>query len=48
MAVTPTTIFFKTPLQEFLMAQQFEDPALSLLWLWLQLWLGFSHWPGNF
>ena len=27
-------------------AQQVKDPALLLLWLWLQL--GFDPWPGNF
>ena len=30
------------------MAQEVKDIALSLLWLWLQLWCGFSPWPGNF
>ena len=30
------------------MAQQVKDPALSLLWLWLHLWLGVDPWPGNF
>ena len=30
------------------MAQQVKDPALSLLWLWLQLWRWFDPWPGNF
>ena len=30
-----------------LVVQPAEDPALSLLWLWLQLWLRFSPWPGN-
>ena len=25
-----------------------KDRALSLLWLWSQLWLGFDLWPGNF
>lgn len=24
-----------------------EDPALTLLWLRSQLWLGFDSWPGN-
>ena len=28
-------------------AQWVKDPALSLLSLWLQLWYGFSPWPGN-
>ena len=27
------------------MAQQVKDLVLSLLWLWLQLWLGFHLWP---
>ena len=26
------------------MAQQVEDPTLSLLWLWSQLWHGFDPW----
>ena len=30
-----------------LVDQQVKDPT-SLLWLWLQLWLGFDPWPGNF
>ena len=30
------------------MAQWVKDLALSLLWLWLLLWLGFDPWPGNF
>ena len=30
------------------MVQWVKDPALSLLWLWLQLWRGFNSWPGNF
>ena len=30
------------------MAQQTEDSALSLLWLWLRLWCGFDPWSGNF
>ena len=30
------------------MDQQVKDPVLSLLWPWLQLWQGFSLWPGNF
>ena len=30
------------------MAQQVKDPVLSLLWFWLQPWLGFDPWPGNF
>ena len=29
------------------MTQQVKDPALSLLWLRLHLWLGFDPWPGN-
>ena len=29
-------------------AQWVEDPALSLLWLWLLLCQGFNPWPGNF
>ena len=28
-------------LEEFLVAQQVKDSALSLLWLWLLLWHGF-------
>ena len=31
-----------------LRAQQIKDLALSLLWLWLQLWYRFDPWPGNF
>ena len=31
-----------------LVAQWVKDPALSLLWLWLQLWHGFDPWPRNF
>ena len=27
------------------MAQWVKDLASSLLWLWLQLWHGFSPWP---
>ena len=30
------------------MAQWIKDLALSLLWLWLQLWHGFGPWTGNF
>ena len=30
------------------MAQQVKDLALSLLWLWFQLWLGFHSWLENF
>ena len=30
-----------------LMAQQVEDPALPLLWLWLQLWWGLDPWSGK-
>ena len=30
------------------MAQQLKDSALSLLWLWLQLWYRFNPWPWNF
>ena len=29
------------------MAQQVKDLVLSLLWFWLQLWLGFLSWPEN-
>ena len=28
--------------------QQVKDPALSLQWLGLLLWLRFNPWPGNF
>ena len=28
--------------------QQVKDVALSLLWLWLHLWLDFRPWPRNF
>ena len=30
------------------MAQWVKDPALLMLWLWLQQWHGFDPWPGNF
>ena len=30
-----------------LVDQWVKDPALSLLWFRLLLWLGFSPWPGN-
>ena len=30
------------------MAQLVNDPASSLLWLWLLLCCGFNPWPGNF
>ena len=30
------------------MAQRVKDLVLSLPWLWLQLWLGFHPWSGNF
>ena len=30
------------------MPQQVKDLALSLLWLWLQLWHRLHPWPGNF
>ena len=30
-----------------LVAQEAKDPRLSLLWLWLLLWLGFNPWPRN-
>lgn len=26
---------------------QVQDPALTLLWLWLQLWHGFYPWLGD-
>ena len=29
------------------MPQQVKDQALSLLWLWLQLWCTFDSWPGE-
>ena len=29
------------------MAQQVKELALTLLWLWLQLWCRFSPWPRN-
>ena len=35
-------------LRRFLVAQQVKDPALTLLWLGLQLWHGCDPWPGNF
>ena len=31
-----------------LVTQWIEDPALSLLWLWLQQWCGLNPWPKNF
>ena len=31
-----------------LVVQQIKDLVLSLLWLWLQLWHGFSPWLKNF
>ena len=31
-----------------LVAQWVKDPAFSLLWLCLHLWLRFNPWPGNF
>ena len=31
-----------------LVAQRIKDLALSLLWLWLQLWRGSIPWPGDF
>ena len=34
--------------RRFLVAQQVKDPALTLLWLGLQLWRGCDPWPGNF
>ena len=30
------------------MVHQVKDPALSLQWLGLLLWLRFNPWPGNF
>ena len=30
-----------------LVAQRVKDLALSLQWLWLQLWLRFDPWSGN-
>ena len=30
------------------MAQQVRDPALSVLWLWLQMWCRFNPWSGKF
>ena len=30
------------------MAEPVKDLALSVQWLWLLLWCGFSFWPGNF
>ena len=32
----------------FLVAPWVKDLVLSLLWLWLLLWLGLDCWPGNF
>ena len=29
------------------MSQQIKDTALSLLWIWLLLWLGSHPWPRN-
>ena len=37
-----------TLVKSSLLAQGVKDPALLLLSLWLQLWHGFSPWPGNF
>ena len=31
-----------------LVVQLVKGPALSLLWLWLQLWHRFNPWPRNF
>ena len=31
-----------------LVAQRVKDPALSLLWFWLQLWCRLNSWPRNF
>ena len=36
------------PRRSSLRAQQAKDPALSLLWLWLQLGHRFDPWPRNF
>ena len=35
-------------LGSFLVAQWIKDPALSLPWLWLLLWLEFNPQPGDF
>ena len=31
-----------------MVAQEVQDPAMSLLWFWLLLWAEFDPWPGNF
>ena len=40
--------FFKIPHMSSFMTQQVKDLALLLLWLWLQLWQGFSPRSRNF
>ena len=40
-------VWFKTWWGSSLVAQLVKDPALSLLWLGLLLWRGFSSCPGN-
>lgn len=35
-------------IQDIPVAQRVKDPALSLHWLRLLLWLEFNPWPGSF
>ena len=42
------TSFLENNFWNSLMAQWVKGLVFSLLWLWLQLWFGFHHWPGNF
>ena len=41
------TLYIENP-RSSLVAQWVKEPALSLPWLWLQLWHGFDPWPRNF
>ena len=49
-ALSTPSHFLRSSLEapEFPVAQWVKDLALSLLWLWLQLWHRFHPWPGNF
>ena len=43
-----TLVIFKSILSEFPGGLGVKGLALSLLWLWLLLWLRFNSWPRNF
>lgn len=46
--LTQISSSLKIILRSSQVAQPVKDLLLSLLWLWLLLWLGLDCWPGNF